>query len=87
MSGLRQPSGTSVEGAALYLGQYHVGLINGGKAAFEDLKSQVERMSGAEQITDVNTSDGKMVGYRLPGGNVQIAVDLIGGDVAIMASK
>jgi hypothetical protein len=64
-----------------------VGLINGGRPAFENLIAQIERMSGAELITDVNTSDGRMVGYNLSGGSVQIMADFVDGDIAITASK
>jgi hypothetical protein len=87
LSGLRQPPGTDVSAAALYQGAYHVGLINGGKPAFENLAAQIEKMAGAELMTDVNTSDGRMAGYRLNGGSVQIIADFIDGDIAITASK
>ncbi|MDR0403938.1 MAG: hypothetical protein LBH35_10165, partial [Treponema sp.] len=73
LSGLRQPPGTDVTAAALYQGSYHVGLINGGRPAFENLVAQIDRMSGAELMTDVNVSDGRMVGYNLSGGSVQIS--------------
>jgi hypothetical protein len=87
LSGLRQPPGTDVTGAALYQGTYHVGLINGGRPAFENLVAQIERMPGAEITTDVNVSDGRMVGYSLSGGSVQISANFVDGDIAIMASK
>jgi hypothetical protein len=87
LSGLRQPPGTDVNAAALYQGAYHVGLINGGKPAFENLVIQIERMSGAELVTDVNASDGRMVGYSLNGGSVQISVNFVDGDIVITASK
>jgi hypothetical protein len=87
LSGLRQPPGTDVTGAALYQGSYHVGLINGGRPAFENLIAQIERMSGAELVTDVNVSDGRMVGYNFNGGSVQISADFVDGDIAIVASK
>jgi hypothetical protein len=64
-----------------------VGLINGGRLAFENLVAQIERMSGAELVTDVNTSDGRMAGYSLNGGNVQISANFVDGDIAIAASK
>jgi hypothetical protein len=87
LSGLRQPPGTDVTMAALYQGAYHVGLINGGRPAFESLVTQIERMSGAELVTDVNGSDGRMVGYSLNGGSVQISVNFVDGDIVIIASK
>ncbi|ULQ61076.1 hypothetical protein K7I13_07435 [Brucepastera parasyntrophica] len=87
LSGLRQPSGTSVTGAALYMGNYIVGLINGGKPAFDDLVSQIEKMSGAELMTNMTMSDGQYVGYQLSGGSVQITVDYIEGDITITATK
>ncbi|MDR1932649.1 MAG: hypothetical protein LBQ57_07510 [Spirochaetales bacterium] len=87
LSGLRQPPGTDVTAAALYQGAYHVGLINGGKPAFENLVAQIENMPGAELTTDVNASDGRMVGYSLSGGNVQITADFVDGDITITASK
>jgi hypothetical protein len=87
LSGLRQLPGTDVSAAALYQGAYHVGLINGGRPAFENLAAQIERMPGAELMTDVNTSDGRMAGYSLPGGSVQIIADFVDGDIAITASK
>jgi hypothetical protein len=64
-----------------------VGLINGGRPAFENLVAQIERMSGAELVTDVNTSDGRMVGYSLSGGSVQIVANFVDGDIAIIAAK
>jgi hypothetical protein len=87
LSGLRQPPGTDVTAAALYQGAYHVGLINGGRPAFENLIAQIERMPGAELMTDVNTSEGRMTGYSLSGGSVQIIADFVDGDIAITASK
>jgi hypothetical protein len=87
LSGLRQPPGADVSTAALYQGAYHVGLINGGRPAFENLVAQIERMSGAELMTDVNTSNGRMVGYSLSGGSVQIIADFVDGDIAIAASR
>jgi hypothetical protein len=83
LSGLRQPPGTDVTAAALYQGTYHVGLINGGRQAFENLIAQIENIPGAELMTDVNTSDGRMAGYSLNGGNVQIIADFVDGDIAI----
>jgi hypothetical protein len=44
-------------------------------------------MSGAELMTDVNVSDGRMVGYSLSGGSVQISANFVDGDIAIMASN
>jgi hypothetical protein len=64
-----------------------VGLINGGRPAFENLTAQIERMSGAELITDLNTSDGRMTGYALNGGSVQISANFVDGDILITASK
>jgi hypothetical protein len=64
-----------------------VGLINGGRPAFENLISQIENMAGAEIMTDMSASDGRMVGYSLSGGAVQISVDFVNGDIAITASK
>jgi hypothetical protein len=64
-----------------------VGLINGGRPAFENLAAQIERMPGAELMTDVNVSDGRMVGYSLSGGSVQISANFVDGDIAIMVSK
>jgi hypothetical protein len=64
-----------------------VGLINGGRPAFENLTAQIERMPGAELISDLNTSDGRMLGYALNGGSIQISANFIDGDIAIMASK
>jgi hypothetical protein len=87
LSGLRQPPGTDVTAAALYQGTYHVGLINGGRPAFEDLVAQIENMSGAELMTDLSTSDGRMVGYSLNGGSVQISANFVDGDIVIMATR
>ncbi|MDR1175299.1 MAG: hypothetical protein LBK83_07515 [Treponema sp.] len=87
LSGLRQPPGADVTAAALYQGTYHVGLINGGRPAFENLVAQIERMSGAELVTDVNTSDGRMIGYQINGGSVQIIANFVDGDIAITASR
>jgi hypothetical protein len=87
LSGLRQPAGAEVTAAALYQGSYHVGLINGGRPAFDDLMAQIEGMPGAELITDMNTSDGRMVGYSLEGGSVQISANFIDGDILIMATR
>jgi hypothetical protein len=87
LAGLRQPPGVDVTAAALYQGAYHVALINGGRPAFENLRVQIENMPGAELITDVNSSDGRMVGYSLRGGSVQIAANFVDGDIVITASK
>jgi hypothetical protein len=45
--------------------------------------------SGAREGTrdGVNTSDGRMVGYNLSGGSVQIIADFVEGDITITASK
>jgi hypothetical protein len=64
-----------------------VALINGGRPAFENLAAQIERMPGAELMTDVNTSDDRMIGYQLNGGSVQIVADFVDGDIAITASR
>jgi hypothetical protein len=64
-----------------------VGLINGGRPAFEDLTAQIERMEGAEIVTDITTSDGRMTGYSLPGGSVHITANFVDGDITITASR
>jgi hypothetical protein len=87
LEGLRQPAGTDVVGAALYMGQYMVSLINGGEPALNDLMSQIDVMPGAELTTEMNTSDGKMVGYLVTGGSITITADLLNGDIVIMAQK
>jgi hypothetical protein len=85
LSGLTQPSGTSVTGAALYQGYYMVGLINGGRPAFDDLVGQVDRISGSQLTTEMMSAESIVMGYSIPGGTVQIMVDLESGDIAIQA--
>jgi len=86
LAGLQQPSGTDVTGAMLLQGVYMVSLINGGISAFNNLVTQVER-TGAELITEYNTSDGKMNGYKTSAGYVNIVANLVDGDVAIQMSQ
>jgi hypothetical protein len=69
------------------MGQYMVGLINGGKTACANLASQIDGMSGAEIITDVTTVEGDMKGWSLPNGNVQITCSYESGDISIVATK
>jgi hypothetical protein len=62
-----------------------VGLINGGRPAFDDLVGQVDRISGSQLITEMMSSESIVMGYSVPGGTVQIMVDLESGDIAIQA--
>ncbi len=87
LSGLKQPSGTTVTGAALYYGQYIVAMINGGKAACEELVSQIDGRVGAELVTDLTTTEGDMKGYQLSGSTIQISCDYVSGDIAINITK
>jgi hypothetical protein len=87
LSGLRQPMGTSVTSAALYMGQYMVGLINGGRPALDDLMAQIDRIPDSQLITEVMDSDAMMVGYSVPGGTVNIITDLETGDLTIQAAQ
>jgi phage-related minor tail protein len=87
LAGLQQPAGTSVTVAALYQGAYRVGLINGGKSALEALVRQIEKMPGAELVTDVNSGNGKMVGYSLTSCSIEIVADYENGDTLITAIK
>jgi hypothetical protein len=87
LAGLKQPPNTDVTGAALYQGLYMVSLINGGKPAFDFLIAQIDNMAGAELVTDINTSDGKMTGYTTSAGSVNLTVDLQSGDILIQASR
>jgi hypothetical protein len=87
LSGLRQPMGTDVTTAALYMGYYMVNLINGGRSAFDSLASQIDRMPNTQLITEVMDSGSMMVGYSTPEGMVNIIADLESGDVAIQANQ
>ncbi len=85
LSGLRQPAGTEVSGAALYMGQYVVSLINGGRPAFDNLAAQIDAIPGSELMTEVMDAGSATVGYSVPGGTVHIMADLENGDVTIHA--
>jgi hypothetical protein len=86
LSGLQQPPRTEVAGAALYMGYYVVALVNGGDSAFDFLVAQIDKMNGAELISEMNTSDGKMVGYSIGNSIVNIIVDL-DGDITIQITR
>ncbi len=87
LSGLRQPAGTDVTGAALYMGYYLVELINGGRPAFDNLVSQIDRMPDSQLVTEVMDSTSMMVGYSTPQGMVNIVADLETGDITIQANQ
>jgi hypothetical protein len=87
LSGLKQPAGTDVTAAALYMGYYVVTLINGGRPAFDSLVAQIEKMPETELVSDVNTSDGKLVGYLTASASVHISVDLLNGDIGFQIMK
>ncbi len=87
LSGLRQPAGTDVTGAALYMGQYMVSLINGGRPAFDNLAAQIDAIPGSELMTEIMDSESATVGYSVPGGTVHIMVDLENGDITIHAAQ
>jgi len=86
LAGLQQPPNTDVTGAMMYQGIYMVTLINGGVGAFDFLVTQIEGR-GAELTTELNTSDGKMNGYKTSAGYVNVMVDLVEGDVVVRLSQ
>jgi hypothetical protein len=87
LAGLQQPPNTDVTGAMLYQGIYMVSLINAGQPAFDFLIAQLDKLEGAEIVTALNTSGGKMTGYKTSAGNVELVVDLENGDLVIRASR
>lgn len=87
LSGLKQPEGTTVTFAALYMGYYMVNLINGGRPALEDLTAQIDKISGSQIITEMMDSGSITVGYSLPEGTVHIVADLENGDITIQAMQ
>jgi hypothetical protein len=70
LEGLQQPPGTSVAGAALYMGYYYVNLVNGGRPAFDNIVAQIEKKPGARLINEVMDSEGIMMGFSLQTGNI-----------------
>ena len=71
----------------MILTYYTVNLINGGQAGFDNLIAQIEKIPGAEHITESMTEEGIMVGYTVPEGIVHIVHSFESGDIAIQALR
>ena len=86
LEGLKQPPGTDVTTAALFMVYYTVNLINGGRPALDYLVDQIDKIPGSSLVTEVTESDGMMVGFTLSEGNlVHIIADFVEGGVSIQA--